>query len=302
MPANRGITLGRLRLRYGQRFKNELATNSISIHEQGIDALIRCFGADRIFKSIRIRHMPEFWKFLIDEGTRTRRSCEILVCACRDVFSRVLPMRKNPYRRIKVKDYDLAPSRYVSEDEMVAICRNLPNRHYVILVQLCRYAGLRGSEAMALTKERIVVDQAHNYAKLRIGGNDELTGKAKARTTKKRERQVPLQPWHYEDLISYAKPCKPKVPILEGMLSRNRGQRASIVRAARDKAGIEPYGAPLHALRASWIRDMCADNFDPMRVATWAGTSPSVIAMHYSPVTPIEAARFRLGPKVAQPK
>ncbi len=298
----KGITLGRLRLRYGQRFKNDLAPNSIALHEQGIDALIRCFGADRIFKSIRIKDMPTFWKFLNDEGTRTRRSCEILVCGCRDVFTRVLPMRKNPYRRIKIKNYDLAPSRYVSEDEMVKMCNACTNRHYVILLRLCRYAGLRASEAMALTQDRIIVDPVHNYAKLRIGGSDEKVGRAKAHSTKKRERHVPLQPWHYEDLMHYIKYRDKKVPILDYGVAKHRQHRAATVRAIRDRAGVQPYGAPLHALRASWIRDMCADNFDPVRVATWAGTSPSVIAMHYSPVTPMEAERFRLGPKIAQPK
>lgn len=166
--------------------------------------------------------------------------------------------------------------RYVPNDEFDRMIAEMPSHEVRTLAMLARHAGLRLSEALSLRWNDINLDPKVSRLVVRVRGNH---GRFDA-GTKQAERDVPvsarLRQWLADVLVSSRDGSKG--PCFGPSVDEIRKQFA----AARESAGVERYGKPLHALRKSLITDwMDVPGLSRDQVSAWVGASVEVIIRHY---------------------
>lgn len=159
--------------------------------------------------------------------------------------------------------------RYVTAEELSKLLEAAPSPAWRRLLALCRLAGLRRSEALALTSDCLDLSRRVLTVKPRRG----------KRTTKERTRTVPIVPALWAELKGLdPAAAEPVCP-----LSCNNIERA--LEAIIRRAGLEPWGKPLHTLRKNLVTDWVRQ-FPVMDVASWLGHDVRVAAEHYHQTRP----------------
>lgn len=159
--------------------------------------------------------------------------------------------------------------RYVTAEELAKLLEAAPSPAWRRLLALCRLAGLRRSEALALTSDCLDGSKRVLTVKPRRG----------KRTTKERTRTVPICPELWAELKGLdPAAAEPVCPI-----SRNNVERA--LEAIIRRAGLEPWGKPLHTLRKNLVTDWVTKH-PVMDVASWLGHDVKVAAEHYHQTRP----------------
>ena len=144
-------------------------------------------------------------------------------------------------------------------------------KQHPTLLCLCRWAGLRLSEALNLRWQDI------DLHRRRIN----LPNPSSIQTTKKYARAIPIRPelaQHLEHAFAAAPtgsigPCD--------KLAKSTSSNARNTRAAIKRAGIAWTGDPHHALRASCERDWINAGHPESDVCRWLGHDPRVARRHY---------------------
>ena len=164
--------------------------------------------------------------------------------------------------------------RYVSPAEFEAVFQELPTLELKSLAMLARHAGLRLTEATSLAWKDILL--ADNVSKIHVQVR-ERDGRRDA-NTKQQDREVPislpLKKW-----LCYA--MLEQQPGSVGPCSTvDKCDRA--FHDARRRAGVAPYGKPVHTLRKSLITDWIDSTGVPTeQISLWVGAGVGVIYRHY---------------------
>jgi len=155
---------------------------------------------------------------------------------------------------------------YLDCPQFAAVLDACPNAGWRLLLALCRWAGLRRNEALALRWEDVDLT------------GRTLTANATTRqaTTKKRRRQVPIRPELHDLLFAAWMDGAPAGRIVEGVsdLHRRLGRIAQA-------AGLTAWDDPFQSLRRAAERDFLAGGAKLPAVAEWMGHSPQVALRHY---------------------
>ena len=155
---------------------------------------------------------------------------------------------------------------YVSLDDLDRMLEAATDRGHRLLLALCRLAGLRLQEAMFLEWRDIDWQGGRLTVRVRRG----------KRTTKERQRSVPMEPWLAE--LLQAEAGAPLAKVCGPMTKHRASALTADVMAA---CGLD-YPDRHHALRRSLETDWLDRGLNPMSVCTWLGHHPTVAMKHYN--------------------
>lgn len=155
---------------------------------------------------------------------------------------------------------------YVSLDDLERMLEAATDPHHRLLLAILRLAGLRLQEALHLEWRDVDWSKMTLTVRVRRG----------KRTTKERQRTLPIEPWLAEILREHA--GVPMAKVCGGMTKH----RASALTAdVMDACGLT-YPDRHHALRRSLETDWLDRGLNPMSVCTWLGHHPTVAMKHYN--------------------
>lgn len=227
-------------------------------------------GLDRINRAAAARFRP--W---LAASNLSEASISGHMSRARQIFGRAMRLdliQFNPFDREDCScphlDHDW---RYVSEAELELLLDAAPDIDWRCLLALCRLAGLRRGEAMALTWDRI--DWARHVLHVRP--------RRRKATTKERARTVPITPRLYNLLLEAREQAgaDPRV----APVGVNNIERTCV--KIIERAGLTPWPKPLHTLRKNLVTDWQAKH-PPLDVASWLGHDIRVAAEHYHQTRP----------------
>ncbi len=268
---SRAITLEAFATRYLES-RTELASGTRYLHQLTLRFLQAFFGADcRIERIVRSRAAD--WRTALAAGqlerVRVNRQhmkplSEATVCQhvrnARTIFGQavrddLLPM--NPFDRLKgtakIPDKDW---RYVTLDEAAAISAACPNLGWRVFFLLCRLAGLRVGEALALPWSSI------DWENHRLKVFAKKTGDA---------RTLPIVPELYAVLLEahHAATAGESMVVSVGQVSRFSLRRRfhGICKAA----GIQPWIDCFQVLRRNCETDWAMRGWPQAAVSEWIG-------------------------------
>lgn len=237
---------------------------------------------------VRLTHLTAglIWPWIGEQRERGLADATVkknlrIVRAALEAAEHEMPWFRSPARAVKIRapKVDRGDARRLSQDELDALyaaaAEEKGGGSIVALIALCRLAGTRCNEALRLTWDDI------DFAKGRV----EITPKGGRESTKQRRRLVPLRPALAEILLSWRDRGAPSP--CYGLREDDRELYRRLDRI-RVRAGVEPYGKPLHELRSMCEMDWLRDGHQPEFVAAWLGHSVNVMRGHY--LRPDEAA------------
>lgn len=164
--------------------------------------------------------------------------------------------------------------RYVSPAEFDAVFQELPTLELKSLAMLARHAGLRLTEAISLAWKDILL--ADNVSKIHVQVR-ERDGRRDA-NTKQQDREVPISA-PLKNWLCYA--MSEQQPGSTGPCTTVE-KCARAFQDARRRAGVAPYGKPIHTLRKSLITDWIDTTGVPSeQISLWVGAGVGVIYRHY---------------------
>jgi len=159
---------------------------------------------------------------------------------------------------------------YIDRRTLKNLMDACPDDSWRLLFALCRLAGLRRGEALRLKWTEI------DWEARRL----KVVNPLRYKSTKKRSREVPLEPELYDLLFEvYMKPGKGAAQVVDLAAKYRRNLSRSFWRIT-ERAGIEPWSQWCHTLRknreAEWLETI------PLHVvAAWLGHAPEVAMRHY---------------------
>lgn len=180
---------------------------------------------------------------------------------------------KNPWRSAPRSTLPIDDQwRYVSVVEAEQMIAATTRPDVTILVALCRFAGLRRGEAVRLAWTDVNLDGRF----LRVAHQG-------VRTSKKRERIVPMSPRLHEMLVAARAAADPTT---ERVANRHDSYNlGKYLHASAKRAGLEKWSHAWQVLRRSCLTDWC--KAIPLAdVAKIAGNSVAVVQKFYHQVRP----------------
>jgi len=180
----------------------------------------------------------------------------------------------SPFDRLKGSPPAVAKDwRQVTAGDMALILDACPNEAWRLLFSLCRWAGLRRGEALAL--RWVDVDWTGN--RLRVNATVERE------TTKRRRRVTPIEPARcpsglYGTLRGAFDAAPDGETLVCGGLSANNVRRAALGILRRSGVGVYP--KPFHSLRKCCETDW-AQVYPQHVVCDWLGHGITVSQAHY---------------------
>jgi len=153
---------------------------------------------------------------------------------------------------------------YVTMSEFRKLCDACPNQGWKTLLAICRLAGLRQGEALAL--QRSNVDWERNW--LVVWGQNT-----------KRRRVAPIAPKLLPILRSaFEQAGEGNTPVVSGVTPENVWRDFGVI---RKRAGIPKYAKWCHTLRENRESDWITAGFPFHVVIEWMGHSDDVARHHY---------------------
>lgn len=237
--------------------------------EKSLDKLIDHFGKDRRIGSITSTEAEAFAAELLASGlakNTVRKHCrniKAMFQAAVDAEPQVIA--SSPFRRV-ASSVVSTPKDWatVTEADLQAILDACPNPGYKALFALCRLAGLRRSEAVALRWEHVTPERIAVYPRSDTEG------------TKQRYREVPVQPKLAAILANISRsgygPC-------DGV-EEDKAAFYRVLTGILSAAKVQQYAKPLHTLRKN-LETEWLSKYPMSKVAHWLGHSPTVAMKHY---------------------
>ena len=270
--------LGQFLITYLDSRRGEIAPRTHELHEQTVRYLNAHFGEHRPIDEIKRYHAREFKTALGNGDLRhiNKRQHESMQATTVDlhirnaktIFNRAVDddlIEVNPFDRLTG---GVPPAEknwhYVSLAELERLLEAAPNPGWRSLLGLCRLAGLRQGEALALKWDAV------------DWGRCRLTVWA---TKTKRRRIVPIVPELLPILQDAAEAAADEEPlIIAGLVKQNLWRDFRVI---CKRAGIEPYAKWCHTLRKNRESDWMASGFPFHVVVDWMGHSDEVARQHY---------------------
>jgi len=273
--AKRARTLGKLLDLYFESMQVKPSTRRTV--QQTRDSLQAHFGADRALTTIGPLE-AEAWRQSMAKAELAPATISKRVKTARAIFKAAMLWElvpRNPFAGLKA-GAQVNPSRaaYISPEDMAKVLEAAPDVHWRTLLVLCRYGGMRFSEAMALMWDDV----------------DWHRGRVTVRSPKtahqgKPARLLPLFPELERQLREAfeAAPDRAVYCIGGGLRRPNANLRTALERIIR-RAGLEPWPRLFHNLRASRQTELARDH--PLKaVCSWLGNTEAVAMSHYLQVT-----------------
>lgn len=240
--------------------------------------LVEHFGADRRIDSITRADAAGFraWLATRDPDEKKRAIGEQTLRKHMRVCKTLFGIRHGAQSLdlITYNPFDRLPSAVAPVDKdwaqlddkaMDTLLDNCPDTSWRALLALCRWAGLRRGEALALGWPDIDFDRR------RLTVRNE--GK---QTTKKRARTVPIDPrLHAVLLARFADAGEGESPV-----TLSYGNMIRDLKVITKRAGMANWAKPFHTLRKNCESDWLARH-PVMDVCEWLGNSPAVAQAHY---------------------
>lgn len=253
---------------------NSWVTTTERVREWNPD--IRVHALTRAHADDFVRHLEQLGTF----GDQTIRHHVSRIRTCLNALVRNETLKKNAFDHI--------PAGVIARDkswEHVAAQRAVklidhPDCDPCVsrAVLLARFAGLRANEI-----ERLEWDDVDHEKRVIMVRNPNVGGR---RSTKKRERLVPIDP----NIALRLQPEGRSGRVLDGSMDRCRKMFQESCRAAR----VKPWPEPYQVLRRSCISDWCSF-LSPADAAEIAGNSADVIMDHYFKTRPETIAKVAGG-------
>ncbi|MBD3263454.1 tyrosine-type recombinase/integrase [Candidatus Woesearchaeota archaeon] len=179
----------------------------------------------------------------------------------------------NPFARLDGRPAAPAKTwRHVSEAEILSVMDNCTDGQVRLMLALCRLAGLRKGETMALTWD--AVDWQQRRLRVRCRKTERYKDHA--------ERLLPISPTLYPLLLERFEAAAEGEA---GPCSTVTARRAdTLARRAIKAAGLRVWAKPFHTLRKSCATDW-AKQYPQHAVSEWLGHSMQVAQDHYLKVT-----------------
>jgi integrase len=263
---------------YVESRRSELARGTLELHEQTIRYLKGYFGGHRRIDEIARYNAREFKTELSKgklRGVNKRQhasmkpsTVDLHIRNARTIFNRAVDddlIDVNPFDRLAGGVPPIEKNwHYVSLDELSTLLVASPSQAWKTLLGLCRLAGLRQGEALALQWSAIDWDAN------RIS--------VWAMKTKRR-RIVPIAP----ELLPILRDALEQAPegepaIVAGMATQNLWRDFRVI---CKRAGIKPYAKWCHTLRKNRESDWINSGFPFHVVVEWMGHSDEVARQHY---------------------
>ena len=258
--------------------KSELSVGTIELHEQTAKYLKGFFGEARRLDQITRYHAREF-KTALSKAELAKvnkrvfksmspRTVDQHIRNARTMFNRAVDddlLMYNPFDRLSgglppvAKDWH-----YVGTDEFAKLIAACPNHGWKTFLGLCRLAGLRQSEALALQWGHV------DWEKNRLNVWAQKT---------KRTRVVPIAPELLQILRHAFEHAPEGLPlIVHDVVAPNVWRDFGVI---RKHAGIPAYSKWCHTLRKNRESDWIAAGFPFHVVIEWMGHSDEVARHHY---------------------
>jgi len=175
-------------------------------------------------------------------------------------------LARNPFRRLSGNPPTPDKNwRYVTRPELTRLLEACPHDGWRCLLALCRLAGLRRGEALRLEWADVDLDRR------RLN----IVNPGQVKTTKKRSRQVPIDPDLHTILFAVWMKGEQERPCAMRCRSFHRD-----FQVIRRRAGLEKWARWCHTLRKNAETDW-GRKYPIHTVTEWLGNSPKVAMDHY---------------------
>jgi integrase len=258
--------------------------------QQAVAALNEYFGADRPLNGVTAGDADEFRNWL-----QTRRKRPLAANTARRLCSRAKQffrhavkkrlVSENPFdgmRGLQVRG-NAERRRFITcemTDRLLAAC---PSQDWRVLVALCRYGGLRPSEACNLRWEHV------DWTRERIRIRCEKTQHHEGREW----REIPFFP---ELMVHVRDAWDSAAEGAEMVVSRYRAKQnlGPVLKKIVAKAGLDVWPKPFQNLRSTRETELAREH--PIHVVcSWIGNTNKVAMEHYLQVTDEDYARAAAG-------
>ena len=263
--------------------RKDVKPASKTVWSQGQTSLNEFFGKDRLVRTITHAEAEDLKQTLIGKGLAlytVRKRLQVAKMLFTAMVKRgIIP--SNPFDGVQVKAVvDESRNVFVSRADAEAVMREAPDAEWRAMIALSRFAGLRlPSEVLSLRWEHI------NWDKERITVISPKT----AHNPGGGQRVIPLFPELVQPLTE-AFETAPDGAVYVVTKHRSRaespeGWKNANLRTRFNKmvqrAGLEPWPKPFHAMRASCETDLLEMRYPLQAVARWMGHSPKVAVTNY---------------------
>jgi integrase len=275
-----------------ERFPESLSVQQQSLVAIGqtIRNLLGYFGADRSVTSITAGDADEFRQWLLKrgrkrgrDGTKPKPLAHATVSrrcrAARQIFEFAVRKRwclDNPFDHMSGW-HETNPDRdcYIPADQVARILADEPDLEFRTLVALCRFAGMRPSDALSV--EWSAIDWDRSYA--------HLVAPKTRRSRSGGHRDVPLFP-EVRELLDQLFAAAPDgaVHVFGHYRETSHANISDRLRRACIRVGELPWVKPWINMRASCENDWIDAGYSIFQVARWMGHAPDVALRHYNRV------------------
>ncbi len=262
---------------YLESRENELATGTRELHDQTCRYLKAYFGEHRRLDEIKRYHAREFKTALakgelkhVNKRQHARMApttVDMHVRNARTIFNRAVDddlIEVNPFDRLAGGLPPVDKSwHYVSLEEFDRLVQASPNQAWITLLGLCRLAGLRQGEALALRVSDI------DWDKQRL-----VVWASKT----KRRRIVPVAPELLPILEDASADQPEEARLVRGLVTQNLWRDFQVI---CKRAGVATYAKWCHTLRKNRESDWISSGFPFHVVVEWMGHSDEVARQYY---------------------
>ncbi len=233
--------------------------------------LLQFFDGEIRVTDVSPHFATEFVSWLYQRDTDeqvTDATVHMHVRHCRSIFNaakRAKVILDNPFGDLDGSAVESADRRYIGLPETHLLLRHAPNLQWLILIGLCRYAGLRcPTDCWALNWSDI--DLPRRRFRVMSSKTDKL-------------REPPIVPALYA-ILAEAAQGRDRSDDRVLTISTNNLHRT--LDKIADRAGIDPDGLTFQAMRQSCENDWKAQGVAEATYTAWLGHSAAVSRRHYA--------------------
>ena len=282
-----------------------LAEATIIEHSMALRYMLQHFGDDRMIDSIGVADADEFLTALAagrlsaarkrmkrDYGPMSEQRVRALVRSSKAVFNwakRFGMVRDNPFSAFDGAPLPTDANAYVPIEDFRKLLEVAPSHGWRTLYSLCRLAGLRRGEALALPwsgRTRDSFGREHtvgvDWDRRRL-----LVMGCHKGSKPYRFREVPICPDLYDVLLAAFDAAADGQVTVCGLNENNLTRHGQ---AHIKAAGMTPWPKTFQALRSSCENDWKVNGTAEATYAAWSGHGETVSRKHYTSPTDIEFA------------
>ncbi len=272
-------------------FRTELKPSTLELLHQAKKSLVAYFGEDVPLDAITPGDADEFRNWLRTKRKRplAENTARRLCARGKQFFQHAVRKRlisENPFAHMRglIVRGNAHRQRFVDREVIDRVLSGCANADWRLLVALCRYGGVRPSEACNLRWEH--VDWDRRVLRIHCGKTQHHAGRE--------WREVPIFPEIASLLQDSWEAAEPGEVMVLRDLRSTRNLRKPFQDLLR-RIGVEPWPKPFQNLRSTRETEL-AHTFPEHVVCAWLGNTGRVAREHYLQVTEADVRRAVAGP------